>query len=74
MRTSIYLDEQDRKIIDSFPRSVSMNSIVRCLLKAASMTDEKEWDDLMESDADLRNARDEIKKKLKGFGRRTIAL
>jgi hypothetical protein len=74
LRTSIYLDKHDREIIDSFPRGVSMNSIFRCLLRAASVSDEKEWDELLENDVDLRNARDEIKRRLKGFGRRTIAL
>ena len=73
-QTNITLDELCRQGLENFPRSVSMSSIIRCLLKAATTSDEKKWKELVDSDEELMLARNAIRDYLKSTGRRTIAL
>jgi hypothetical protein len=73
MRTTVYLDEESRAVIDSFPRQVTMSSIMRCLLQAAVATEE-DWKELLKNEPDIARAREAIKEKMKAVGKRVIVL
>ena len=71
---NIVLDEMSIDTFEKFSRRISASSIIRCLVKAAGTPDEKEWEHLLETEPDLKKARDAIKEYLKSTGRKTIAL
>jgi hypothetical protein len=73
MRTTVYLDEESRAVIDSFPRQVTMSSIMRCLLQAAVATEE-DWKELLKNEPDIARAREAIKEKMKAVGKGVIVL
>ena len=73
-RVNVVLDESCRETFEKFPRRISASSIIRCLVKAAGTPNEKDWEHLLETEPDLKKARDAIKEYLKSTGRKTIAL
>lgn len=74
IRKTLYIDEETRDAIETFPRGVSMSAIFRCLFKAAVTSDEKEWEELMSSDPEMLKARDAIRRRLRDAGKKSIIL
>ena len=73
MRTTINLGAKERAIIEGYPRGVTFTSIFKCLLLSTVSTNE-EWRVILSEQPGIMRARDEILKKVRALGRKSLIL
>lgn len=73
-RTTMYLSSPAAELKDRVPRSVSLSKMLQCLIVAAAISDDKEYEKILNSNPDLAQARKDIMILLKVKSKRKVTV
>ncbi len=73
-RTTMYLSSPASELKDRVPRSVSLSKMLQCLIVAAAISDDKEYERILNENPDLVQARDDIMRLLKFKSKRKVVV